>query len=208
MAVTDRIPCHSIQALIVRRVSICFVWLALSVNAATLWNGPLILCSQPTPDPTQVSNQDHLTPDVWLTRAASKGLFNAFFETNATMLSPSNTEWASGTLSNYSTLRYTNWLSWLNGQSPTTLVGKHSMLHLISDDIYLSVDFTAWGSGGIGGFAYQRSTPAPVLLSGMSISNHLVVFDYSTAAGYTYVVQGSSNLLNWVSLATNLASSA
>src|SRR5579872_1872969 len=44
--------------------------------------------------PPQVSNQDRLTPHVWLTRASSKGLFNAFYETSAGTLSPSNTEWA------------------------------------------------------------------------------------------------------------------
>ena len=33
------------------------------------------------------------------------------------------------------------------------------MLHLISDDIYLSIKFTSWG-GSSGGFSYNRSTPA------------------------------------------------
>lgn len=179
-----------------------FTWLA---DAATLWNGPLIVYRQPTADPTQVSNQDRLTPDVWLTRAASKGLFNAFYETTATTLSPTNTEWAFGTLDNYSTLHYTNWLAWLNGASPTTLVGQQTVLHLISDDIYLSLQFTNWVAGGSGGFAYQRSTPSPALLSGTTISNRIFSFTYSVSAGYTYVVHSSSNLTDWVSVATNVA---
>jgi len=186
-------------------MAISLIWLAMAMNAATIWNGPLILYSQPTPDPTQVSNQDHLTPDVWLTRATSKGLFNAFLETNATSLSPSNTEWAAGTLSNYATLHYTNWLAWLNGQSPTNLVGKNSMVHLISDDVYVFVQFTTWGSGGSGGFAYERSTPAPALISGMTASNGYVAFNYSTAPGYTYVVQSSTNLVEWLPISTNEA---
>ena len=179
-----------------------FAWLG---NAATVWNGPLIVYRQPTADPTQVSNQDRLTPDVWLTRAASKGLFNAFYETNATTLSPTNTEWSFGTLDNYATLNYTNWLAWLNGSSPTTLVGKQTVLHLISDNIYLSVQFTNWAAGGSGGFAYQRSTPSPALLSGTAISNQIFSFTYSTSAGYTYAVQSSSNLVDWASVATNIA---
>ena len=57
-------------------------------HAAIVWNGPVIIYSQPAPDPTQATNQDRITPDVWLTRAASKGLFNAYYETNATAFSP------------------------------------------------------------------------------------------------------------------------
>jgi hypothetical protein len=179
--------------------------MAFSLNAATVWNGPLILYSQPTPDPTQVSNQDRLTPDVWLTRGSSKGLFNAFYETSAGTLSPSNTEWAYGVLSNYVSLSYTNWLAWLNGQSPTNLVGKHTVLHLISDNIYLSVQFTNWVPGGSGGFAYQRSTPNPASLSGMVVNGQAFQFSYTTSPGYTYVVESSPDLMNWAPLATNVA---
>src|SRR5271165_5031204 len=101
-----------------------------SVHAVTVWSGPLITFNQPSPDPTQATNQDRITPDVWLTRAASKGLFNAFSETNATALSPANTEWAFGTLNNYAALNYTSWLAWLNGASPATLVDQQAVVHL------------------------------------------------------------------------------
>jgi hypothetical protein len=176
------------------------------MHAVTVWNGPLFTYNQPTSDPTQVSNQDRITPDVWLTRAASKGLFNAFYETNATTFSPTNTEWSFGALTNYASLHYTNWLSWLNGASPTTLVGKQVVLHLISDDIYLSMQITVWNSGGSGGFAYLRSTPTPSNLSGATASNGQFTFSYTTDVGISYVVQSSTNLVNWVSLATNAAS--
>ena len=175
------------------------------IRGATVWTGPLITYNQPSPDPTQASNQDRITPDVWLTRAASKGLFNAVYETNATALSPTNTEWALGTLDNYASLPYTNWLAWLNGASPTTLVGQPVVVHLVSDDVYLSMQFTLWVPGGSGGFAYQRSTPAPAMLAGAKVSSGQFFFSYSTSAGYSYVVQSSSNLMNWVSLATNTA---
>jgi hypothetical protein len=178
-------------------------------HAATIWTGPPITYTQPTPDPTQESNQDRVTPDVWLTRAASKGIFNAFYETNATALSPTNTEWAFGDLNNYASLRYTNWLAWLNGQSPTTLVGQQVVVHLISDDIYLSIQFTAWSQMGSGGFAYERSTLAvpPINLSSAKISSGQFIFNYATSPGFSYVIQMSTNLVNWFSLATNFASS-
>jgi hypothetical protein len=185
--------------------SILLIHLALAAHAGTVWNGPLLVYRQPTADPTQASNQDRLTPDVWLTRASSKGLFNAFYETNATALSPTNTEWTFGALTNYASLSYTNWLAWLNGQSPTNLVGRHTVLHLISDNIYLSVQFTNWAAGGSGGFAYQRSTPDPASISGINASDQTLHFSYSTSPGYTYVVQSSTDLVTWASFATNLA---
>jgi len=176
------------------------------MRGAMVWTGPLIAYNQPSPDPTQASNQDRITPDVWLTRAASKGLFNAYSETNATALSPTNTEWAFGTLDNYASLEYTNWLAWLNGRSPTNLVGRQVVVHLISDDIYLSMEFTLWGSMSSGGFAYQRSTPAPANLSGANVNSGQFSFTYTTDAGFSYVVQSSSNLVDWVSCETNVAS--
>ena len=178
---------------------------ATVMQAATIWNGPLMTYNQPSPDPAQPANQDHVTPRVWLTCAASKGLFNAFSETNATAFSPADTEWAFGTLKNYVSLHYTNWLAWLNGASPTTLVGQQVVVHLISDDIYISIQFTVWGSMGSGGFAYQRSTPPPASISGTTMTNGQFLFNYTANPGFTYVVQSSSDLANWESLATNVA---
>jgi hypothetical protein len=192
---------------VLRRILFALMLVAAPLlHAATVWSGPVIAYNQPSSDPTQASNQDRITPDVWLTRAASKGLFNAFSETNATTLSPTNTEWAFGSLTNYASLHYTNWLAWLNGLSPTTLVGQPVVLHLISDDIYISIQFTLWVPGGSGGFAYQRSTPPTFNLSGASISNGQFTFSYSADTGFSYVVQSSTNLVDWVSLATNVAS--
>jgi hypothetical protein len=175
-------------------------------QASMLWDGPVITYSQPTPDPTQVSNQDRITPVVWLTRAMSKGLFNAYSETSAGILSPADTEWAFGTPTNYTTLHYTNWLAWLNGMSPTTLVGKQAMLHLISEDIYISIQFTLWASGNTGGFAYQRSTPPALVLSAASLSNGQFSFNYNANPDFTYVVECSPDLLSWEPITTNVAS--
>jgi hypothetical protein len=183
-----------------------------SARGAVVWDGPLITFNQPSPDPTQATNQDSLTPAVSLTRAASKGLFNAVTETSATTASPAGTEWAFGALTNFSSLTYKTWLNLLNGQSPTTFVGQPLVVHLISDDIYLSVEFTFWGAHASGGFTYQRSTPALVTsnvitLSGGTITNSQFTFSYGATPGSNYVVQVSSDLSSWQSVATNIAQS-
>lgn len=184
-----------------------FLWANESLShASTVWNGPLITYNQPTPDPTQVSNQDRITPVVWLTRAMSKGLFNAYSEASASAFSPADTEWAFGTLSTCTSLQYTNWLAWLNGQSPTTLVGKQAVLHLISEDIYISIQFTFWASGNTGGFTYARSTPPPLTIWPLGITNGQFSFSYPANPDFTYQIQSSTNLISWWPLATNVAS--
>jgi hypothetical protein len=187
----------------------CTIWvLALALTplsrASTLWTGPTIIYNQPAPDPTQGSNQDRITAVIWLTRAKSKGLFNAFSETSAGNLSPVDTEWAFGTMTNYTAVQYTNWLTLLNGASPTTLVGKQVMLHLISDDIYIPMEFTFWASGNTGGFTYQRAT-APISLSAAGMSKGQFSFNYVALTNFTYVIQYSYDLTGWESLATNVA---
>lgn len=183
--------------------------LAAQARASTVWTGPLLTYNQPAPDPTQATNQDRVTPVVWLTRAASGGLFNAFSETNATALSPADTEWAFGLLTNYAAISYTNWNAWLNGQSPTNAVGKPAVVHLVSEDIYLSLELTFWASHGAGGFTYQRST-APtnsttVSITSPAVANGQFSFTYSANPGSAYVVRSSSNLVNWLPLQTNIA---
>ena len=133
--------------------------------AATIWNGPVTLFSKANgADPTQAVNQDRLTPDVWITRDGSLGLYNAKTEFTFThSFSPADTEWANGTTANYSSLSYTDWNTWAHGVNPTppSTVGVNAVLHLISDDIYIDIDFTSWSVGG-GGFSYLRSTPTLV----------------------------------------------
>lgn len=127
-----------------------------------VWTGPVITFSNaPGSDWTQPANQDQLTGDVWLTRATAQGLFNAAVESFYThTTSPAGTEWAYGALANYATLTYVNWEAW-NGKNPPSMVGKDAVLHLVNDNIYLSIHFTYWGGSG-GGFAYTRSTPLNV----------------------------------------------
>ncbi len=173
-------------------------------HAQNVWDGPMISYNQPTPDPTQVSNQDRITPDVWFTRAKMKGLFNAFSETSAGTLSPSNTVWAFGSITNYSSLTYTNWLALLNGNSPVTLIGQPMVVYLPADNIYFSILITNWAAGGGGGFGYLRSTPV-VNYSQATAGNGRFSFNYTTQANFSYVVQSSPDLVNWVSVSTNTA---
>ena len=181
---------------------------APATRGSTVWDGPLFTYNQPSSDPTLATNQDRLTSKVWLTRAASKGLFNAVTETNATQNSPADTRWAFGALTNYLGLTYQTWGNLLNGASPITLVDKPLVVHLLSNNIYLSIQFTFWGSHADGGFTYQRSTPpVPPALSAGSTTNSQFSFTYTSTPGGSYVVQRSSNLLTWVPAVTNVASS-
>ncbi len=126
-----------------------------------IWTGPTITFSNaPGSDWTQPANADHLTSNVWLTRASTQGLFNYFEGGYSHNVSPTDTEWASGSLANYTTLTYANWETW-NHKNPPSMVGQGAVLHLINENIYLAIQFTFWGGNG-GGFAYDRSTPMSV----------------------------------------------
>ena len=137
---------------------------ALSGEAATIWNGPTTNFAKANgANPTLPANQDRLTSDIWLTRGSSQGLYNASLEGSFSHFnSPSGTEWATGSLANYASLTYHDWNTWakLVNAGPPSTVGVNAVLHLIPEDIYLTVQFTSWtSSGGGGGFSYIRSTP-------------------------------------------------
>src|SRR6267143_3459730 len=157
---------HSIRSI----SSSVLLLLAISAHAATVWNGPTISFTKSNyANPLLAQNQDRLTANVWITRGSSRGLFNANTESRFThFLSPAGTEWANGSLENYATLSYTDWNHWAKGVNPNpyATVGVQAVLHLIPDDIYLSVQFTSWTGGAPGGgpsygggFSYLRSTP-------------------------------------------------
>jgi hypothetical protein len=131
-------------------------------RAATVWNGPITNYTQPAP-----LDQDILTPNVAITRAdplgpgsGTGGIFNPLGgETSFSRgVSPVDTEWAVGELANYSTLTYSDWTTCGQG-NPVHFYsqGSNLVVHLISDNIYLSLQFTFLPSGP--GFSYNRSTP-------------------------------------------------
>src|SRR5262245_41931731 len=82
--------------------------------APTLWTGPNVTFSKANgANPSLAANQDRLTATTWLTRGSSQGLYDAHDESFFShFLSPSDTEWADGSLANYASLSYTDWNSW------------------------------------------------------------------------------------------------
>ena len=134
----------------------------VATEAATIWTGPTMSFVNHL-----VSDVDQITPNVWLTRASTRGIYNAALESSFTHnFSPADTEWANGTTANYASLSYTDWNTWADGVNPGPpgTVGVNAVVHLISEDIYLDITFTSWPDGHSGntGFSYNRSTPAVV----------------------------------------------
>jgi hypothetical protein len=141
---------------------------ALTTNAprpasgATVWTGTNITFTQNSPSPS-----DTITAAVALSRGGNGPLFNtAAGETGSDFVSsPTDTEWAFGSISNYASLTYQPLAAIRNGAVPNfsaAILNQPMVLHLISENIYLSIKFTSWGRFFAGGFSYTRSTPAPV----------------------------------------------
>lgn len=148
---------------------ITVAWLVLQTDIRAqgiIWTGPTITFSNaPGSSWFLAANQDRISDNVWLTRDTKKGLFNArneaSYNNNLTPFSPVDTEWAIGALTNWATLSYSTWEACYGGQNQlaSQILNRPTVLHLIPDDIYLSITFTYWGGFG-GGFAYTRSTAA------------------------------------------------
>jgi hypothetical protein len=153
-------PKSSSIAFIQEIVAALMVAAAPLAHATTVWNGPAISFSH-----TDANGlEDQLTPGVAFDRNSSGGgLYNAVTESGATSgISPADTAWAIGSLSNFSTLTYGP-CPLEAGNHPPGYVGTTFVVHLINEDIYLSLTLTGWGGqGGIGdkSFSYTRSTAA------------------------------------------------
>src|SRR5438552_6438140 len=191
---------HSIRSI----SSSVLLLLAISAHAATVWDGPTISFTKSNyANPLLAENQDRLTANIWITRGSSQGLFNANTESHFThFLSPAGTEWANGSLENYATLSYTDWNHWAKGVNPNpyATVGVQAVLHLIADDIYLSVQFTSWTGGNPdpgfsygGGFSYLRSTPVPEPQVNYAISGNTAYVTSSPNASGAIVIASSYN---------------
>jgi hypothetical protein len=127
---------------------------------STIWNGPTINFTHSTPTGNL---QDQLTTGVKITRStAGGGLYNSLTESSAISGSPGDTKWAVGSLANFNTLIYSA-CPLEAGNHPPGKVGTSYVVHLVNEDIYLSLKLTAWGGAGMTGdrsFSYTRSTPA------------------------------------------------
>ena len=173
------------------------VWLvAATSSASTIWNGPAISFTKVAlADPNLAENQDRITDKVWLTRGNTQGIYNA--KTEAVFdkppiilnsISPAGTEWAFGTTDDIESLSFDTWIRTV-GQSPPSSVGQPMVLHLVEDDIFLDLTFTAWGTsrGAGGSFSYRRSTavipePSSLLLIAALASAGIVVRYRATRA--------------------------
>jgi hypothetical protein len=137
-----------------------FLSVPAGTEAASVWSGPkIVFMKADTADPKQPDNQDRITPNVWLTRGASQGLYNVAREASFThSVSPADTEWASGTTANFASLKYTDWETWARSVgSPPATPGVNAVLHLKKDDAYIDIKFLSWSERS-GGFSYERST--------------------------------------------------
>ena len=129
------------------------------LSNATVWRGETKTFTKvDNSDPNSEENQDRITSNVWITRGNSGGqIYNIVSETSAdSNSSPAGTRWALGTIEEISSLSFSNFRGAVG--KPKNVVGKNLVLHLIEDNIFLSVKFTSWSENKLGGFSYQRST--------------------------------------------------
>ena len=135
--------------------------IAQKTQAATLWTGHTIDFVQSSTNLT-----DELIPGVVsLTRGYSQWLYNPDAGDQGPGLdTPTDTEWAFGTLDNYDANYYQTFYSLRNGDLSTLLPGNPMVVHLINEDIYLSLTFSTWPQHG-GYIAYTRSTPPVTITS-------------------------------------------
>jgi hypothetical protein len=158
------------RTLILRLIAVCAL-LAPMCPAATVWTGPNITFTKSTATPADTI----ITGKVVLRRQSSKWLINlAAGETSATATSPKDTEWAFGDIANFATLTYQTMGALHNqaaGNMQAFLVNRPMVLHLINEDIYISIKFTTWGRFGVGTVAYTRSTAPAVVAPTVSITS-------------------------------------
>jgi hypothetical protein len=103
---------------------------------------------------------------VSLARNGSHWLYNTNVDTlGAAPGTPSDTEWAFGDLADYASLSYQSFDSYRDFDLSARLVTdppSPMVVHLINENIYFAITFSAWPQGG-GLIAYTRSTPAVVV---------------------------------------------
>ncbi|MDB4152459.1 cadherin repeat domain-containing protein [Flavobacteriaceae bacterium] len=127
----------------------------------TIWTGATLTFTKSSGgDPTLASQQDALTDNVKITRGNTGGqIYNIVTESGYDKVSsPADTEWALGTVDDIDSLTFEPFRA-ATGGAPKNVVGQNLVLHLITDDVYISVKFISWAVLKAGGFAYERSTP-------------------------------------------------
>ena len=138
-------------------------WTQVDLNGCpmgSVWTGTILTFSKlDNTDPSLAENQDRITENVWITRNNVDGgqIYNAVSESASSKnTSPTGTAWAEGIITDYATLNYTPFRT--ATVKPKNSVGKTYVVHLIEDDIYLTIKILSWSSKKAGGFSYERST--------------------------------------------------
>ena len=123
----------------------------------TIWDGPDFTFTK-ADGANPNTARDVLTDNVIITRGNNGGqIYNAVSESEASQSSsPAGTEWAEGSIDDIANLTFRPFRSAVG--RPRDVVGKNLVLHLIEDDIYVSVRFTSWARQRGGGFSYIRSS--------------------------------------------------
>ena len=149
-------------------------WNAL---AAEVWSGPEIVFARPSKsDPVPTECSDPVSDSVRISRASLQGLFNSVLEAGYGPQSPADTEWAwdlAGfnlgleiSAANFAALEFNAWRA-AHGGNPRNALGLPGVVHLISEDVYLDIEFLDWGGAASGGaFAYRRTTPGGARVCG------------------------------------------
>lgn len=153
--------------------------LASANSAQTIWPGFDVAFEKPDfTDPEDPAFQDRITDAVWITRAIDQGIYNIQQESGYSDTSPADTQWAFAGLNfnpeevsadQFAELNFSDWATALGAQGALAenILVKPGVVHLMSDDIYIDIMFTAWTTRGDGGgFAYLRggapAAPAPI----------------------------------------------
>lgn len=168
--------------------SLCAMAVPCSALAATIWDGDSIdFVKANFADPDDPANRDIIIPGVLeIIRDDTRGLYNHAQELAFGGDSPRGTEWAFSnlngngavSLANYDSVNYDTWLEASN-RTPPDIIGRSAVMHIIDEDIYVGVTFTAWTVGDTqggnfgGGFAYTRTTPVPVPAAALLMASGL-----------------------------------
>lgn len=140
----------------------CLATVVSTSRAETVWNGPNKTFSQSGATPADVL----VSGAVSIARTPGSFLYNAEVESAAGDGTPTDTEWAFGTMADHNSLSYESFSqihadAQLAGQHLSTYLTSGPMvLHLINEDIYIAVTFTSWPRLGGTTFTYVRSTAA------------------------------------------------
>lgn len=134
----------------------------LTVSVSNIWRGRDVYFTKGTNDDwNDKAFQDSISSSTILTRANKQSIFNILSEQSYSETSPENTEWAIGNIDDIENLNFCKFSCLAQGR-PNRLINTPLVLHLIEENIYLSIVLTYWGGGQTndpGAITYYRSTP-------------------------------------------------